>query len=83
MFSNKHYKRWFLQGASGVVLLGMGLCMLLESAFFKHSHPPAWQWIGAGTLSLCVVMAGLMLVIDSVKHRIYYEQSKDASDSNS
>ncbi len=70
MFQNPDYRRWFIQGTLGILLFGSGLCLFAEASLFKQSEPPFWQWFGFGTFSLFVLMAGLILMIDSVRYRI-------------
>lgn len=72
-FKNLNYRRWFIQGTIGILLLGSGLCMFSEAAFYKHSHPPFWNWVFVGTGSLIVLMSGLVLMVDSVRFRIKYD----------
>ncbi len=66
---NKNKKRWFLQGTIGILFAGAGVSMLIEAGFYKHSDPGMIQWVLAGTLSLVVFMAGLILMIDSIRYR--------------
>ena len=77
MLSNKNYRRWFVQGTGGIIIFGSGLSMCIEAGFFKYSQPPTWQWILAGTTALAVVMAGLILMIDSIRYRIRYEREQE------
>lgn len=72
-FKNTNYRRWFLQGTVGILLLGSGLCMLLEAAFYKHTDPPLMNWVLAGTGSLIVFMSGLVMMVDSLRFRIKYD----------
>ncbi|NHF60009.1 hypothetical protein FK220_011695 [Flavobacteriaceae bacterium TP-CH-4] len=63
MDRRKLKKRWLWQGGVGASLFGFGLCAVVESGFLKHSDAPSWKWISLGTLSLCVVLLGLVLLI--------------------
>ncbi|MEM6320742.1 MAG: hypothetical protein AAF960_23950, partial [Bacteroidota bacterium] len=65
--------RWFIQGTLGILVFGTGLCLFGESTIFKATNPPTWQWVSFGTGALIVVMAGLILIVDSLKYKIYYE----------
>ncbi|MEL6918133.1 MAG: hypothetical protein AAFO99_10440 [Bacteroidota bacterium] len=62
-------KAWFLNGAGGVCLFGFGLCCAIESGFLKHNGSQWFEWVLAGTLSLCIVVIGLVLLMKS--SRIY------------
>mgnify|MGYP000680692637 CR=1 FL=1 len=76
-FQNDFFRRWFLQGTIGILLTGAGICMIGEAGFFKHSNPPLWEWVAAGTGALIVFMAGLTTFVGSLKYRIYYEMETD------
>ena len=56
-------KSWWLNGSLGSVLLGFGLCCTVESGFLKHSGEAWWVWTIAGTLSLALVVSGVILLI--------------------
>ncbi|MFK7807112.1 MAG: hypothetical protein AB8F74_04845 [Saprospiraceae bacterium] len=75
-FSNPNYRRWFIQGTIGILLLGSGLSMVVESGFYKQAQPTTWKWVLAGTLSLVVFMSGLILMVDSIRYRIAFEKDK-------
>lgn len=72
-----HFKRWLIQAVGGLVLIGMGLCFAIESAFLKQALNADSTWIWAGTGSLIVFNSGICLVADSVLHKIKYEQLKE------
>ena len=72
-FRNRHHRRWFLQGTLGILIFGTGLCLFSEASVFRQTDPPLWQWVGSGTGSLVVLMAGLILMIDSLRYRILSE----------
>lgn len=66
---NTNKRRWFIQGTIGILLVGAGVSMLIETGFYKHTDPGTMRWILAGTLSLIVFMSGLILMIDSIRYR--------------
>ncbi|RRO20131.1 hypothetical protein [Flavobacteriaceae bacterium 14752] len=69
--SNKKTKReYWLFGALGSLVLGFGLCLLVESGFIKHSEAPTWHWIGLGTLSLILIMSGINFLFRSFESKI-------------
>ncbi|QSS97007.1 hypothetical protein [Psychroflexus sp. ALD_RP9] len=68
---NKIKRKYWTFGALGTLLLGFGLCALLESAFLKHNPEiPTWQWIVAGTLSLIIIMAGINFLFASFENKL-------------
>jgi hypothetical protein len=69
-----HYKRWLYQAPAGLVLIGLGACLIAESAILKSDGTTTWRWVLAGTVSLVVFNAGLCIFGDSILHRIRYEQ---------
>ncbi len=80
-FSNKIYRRWFTQGTIGILMTGAGISMVIKAGFYKHTHPDNWKWIAAGTVSLIVLMSGLVLFVDSIRYRIRYEDEvRDKND---
>ena len=56
---------WLLTGGSGAVLLGTGISGAIECGFLKHSGGIWWQWVLCGTVSLVLVMVGIILLIKS------------------
>ncbi|MFS4468266.1 hypothetical protein [Maribacter sp. 2210JD10-5] len=56
-------RKWLLTGGFGAVSLGAGLSGSIESGFLKYSGADMWIWIGCGTLSLCVLVLGIILLI--------------------
>jgi hypothetical protein len=71
---NKHYKNWLIQAPLGLVLFGFGICLVAESAFLKFSESvPTWKWVSAGTVSLCVLNAGLCVFGNAILERVRYE----------
>ncbi len=67
----QHAKReYWLFGALGSLVLGFGLCLLVESGFIKHSEAPTWHWIGLGTLSLILIMSGINFLFRSFKNSL-------------
>jgi len=66
MPDRKKLKReWFVKGFLGALLFGFGLCCMIESGFLKHEGALWYEWILAGTLSLCVTMSGAVLLIQA------------------
>lgn len=65
MTRKKAKQQYWLFGGLGSLVLGFGLCLLLESGFLKHSDAPNWKWIGLGTLSLILVMSGINFLFKS------------------
>jgi hypothetical protein len=56
-------KKWLLTGGTGAVLFGFGICAVIECAFLKHNGHSWWLWAGLGTLSLAVLILGVVLLI--------------------
>ncbi|WP_281540286.1 hypothetical protein [Maribacter aestuarii] len=63
MERKKLRKKWLFMGGIGASLFGFGLCCLVESGFLKYGDAPWYQWVLAGTVSLCIVMFGLILLL--------------------
>lgn len=71
----KHYRNWLIQAPAGLVLIGFGACLIAESAMFKFSGAQTWQWVAAGTVSLCVFNSGLSIFGNAILERVRYERS--------
>lgn len=72
----KYYLGWLIKAPLGLILVGAGVCMTTEAAFFKHSGAHDIEWIFAGTISLVVFNAGLCVFGSSILSRVRYERSK-------
>lgn len=71
MIIDKKAKRnYWLYGWVGSLVLGFGLCLLLESGFIKHSKAPLWHWISLGTLSLVLIMSGINFLFRSFEAKL-------------
>lgn len=58
-------KRWLWTGGLGATLVGLGISASIESAFLKHQGAEWWTWIISGTLSLSILITGIILLIKS------------------
>ena len=56
-------KQWWLFGTLGALLLGGGLCGMIESGFLKHAGAETHLWVLGGTGSLCLTVAGVVLLV--------------------
>ena len=76
--TNKNVKRDFwLFGALGSLVLGFGLCLLVESGFIKHSDAPMWQWLSLGTLSLILIMSGVNFLFRSFEGKMQLKENQN------
>jgi hypothetical protein len=55
--------KWLVTGGIGAVLFGFGVCAVIECAFLKHNGYDWYLWAGLGTLSLTVLISGVVLLI--------------------
>ena len=63
-------REFWVFGALGSLVLGFGLCLLVESGFIKHSEAPYWHWISLGTLSLILIMSGINFLFRSFEGKL-------------
>ena len=70
MDAKTHKKQYWLFGALGSLVLGFGLCLLLESGFLKHSDAEDWTWIAQGTFALILIMSGINFLFRSFEHKL-------------
>lgn len=70
MTEKKAKREYWLFGALGSLVLGFGLCLLVESGFTKHSDAPNWHWVSLGTLSLILIMSGINFLFRSFESKL-------------
>jgi len=66
----EHKRSWWTKGTCGIPLLGSGISMVVDAGFYRYAHPDDWRWILYDTASLIILMTGLILMIDSIKHKV-------------
>lgn len=71
-------RTWWLKGGSGAVLIGAGLSGAIESGFLKNSNDDGFLWILTGTGALCMVIAGVVFLIQA--GLVDYELRKTKTD---
>jgi hypothetical protein len=76
----QYYRAWLLRAPLGLVLVGLGLCLVVEAGFYKHSGVATWNWILAGTGALVVFNSGLCIFGDAILQRVRYERSQDTTE---
>lgn len=59
----KTKKKWLLTGGLGTTLFGLGICCVIESAFYKHNGAIWYEWAFFGTVSLSILITGVVLLI--------------------
>ena len=74
--SEKHRKNWLIQAPVGLVLVGFGLCLVVESAFLKSEAVATWKWVLAGTFSLVVFNSGLCIFGNSILEKVRSEKEE-------
>jgi hypothetical protein len=72
----QYWQQWMLRGGAGACLVGMGLCMTIESAFYRFNGAAFFNWFFFGTFSLIVTIAGICLLIDSLRFKIKLDKIK-------
>ncbi len=75
--ATQHYRKWWLLGASGLLLVGAGLSLHGEAAGQKLQGAPLRRWFITGTLALAVTNAGLSVFGTAVIERLRYLQARD------
>ncbi|TMM57261.1 hypothetical protein FEE95_12300 [Maribacter algarum] len=58
-------RKWLIKGTLGALLFGFGLCCMIESGFLKHGGSIWYEWVLAGTISLCVTISGAVFLIQA------------------
>ena len=73
---DSEFYRWLFEAVAGLILIGLGLSLFGQAVIYKSKGEKVVKWFLWGTLSLIVVNAGLCILVDSVKPRIYYEKNQ-------
>jgi len=73
----QQWKQWLIKAPLSLILIGMGISMVVEAGFLKHSGADTWDWVLAGTGALIIFNAGVCVFGDAVKHRAHYERLRD------
>ena len=68
-----HYQKWRVYAPLGLALVGLGASLLGHSIQLKSEDAPVITWFVWGTVSLCVLNAGVAVFGDAVKHRALFE----------
>jgi hypothetical protein len=71
---DSEFYRWLFEAVAGLILIGFGLSLFGQSVIYKSKGEKVTKWFLWGTLSLIVINAGICILADSVKQRIYYEK---------
>ncbi len=74
---DRHFRLWLLLAPLGLSLIGIGLCIAMDTAVRRAEGVPFWTWFGWGTFGLVIVNTGISLVGDAVKHRTLFELKKE------
>lgn len=74
---NRYYRQWLIRAPLGLILVGMGACLIAEAAMAKYGGASIAYWVAYGTFSLIVFNAGLCVFGDAILQRVRYERSKD------
>lgn len=72
----KLYIKWLVQGGVSALILGFGLSVFLEGAFLKRDSAPFLEWFIIATVGLALIMSGLAVMIDALRHRIKFLEIK-------
>ncbi|TGE22318.1 hypothetical protein E5K00_18920 [Hymenobacter aquaticus] len=75
-----HKKKWLVFAPSGLMVIGLGTCLVQWASAMKENGAPTAQWVGAGTLALGVFNAGVSLFGRGVAENVLYQiREKDAA----
>ncbi|MEM6725155.1 MAG: hypothetical protein AAF598_14040 [Bacteroidota bacterium] len=75
-WDNPHFRKWLIQAPLGLVIIGLGACLIAEAAMIKYSGSTTLDWILAGTGALVVFNSGICVFGGAILHRFRYETDK-------
>jgi hypothetical protein len=76
-----HLRRSLFMAPLGLVLIGLGICLVAEGAVQKYNGADTWQWVLFGTFALVVLNSGVSIFGGAVVHRSNYERLQSESES--
>ena len=69
-----HKTKWLVFAPSGLLIIGLGACLIQWASAMKENGEPTAKWVGAGTVALGVFNAGISLfgrgVVEKVLHEV-------------
>ncbi|WP_207218292.1 hypothetical protein [Hymenobacter persicinus] len=68
-----HKKKWLVFAPSGLMVIGLGTCLVQWASQLKVKNAPTGEWVAAGTAALVVFNAGVSLFGRGVVEKVLYE----------
>ena len=68
-----HKSKWLLFAPLGLATIGAGASMVHWAGQLKDQQVPAMQWVGAGSVALIVLNAGVSFFGRGVVEKVLYE----------
>ncbi|TGE23000.1 hypothetical protein [Hymenobacter metallicola] len=68
-----HKTKWLVFAPSGLMVIGLGTCLIQWATAIKQDGEPTAKWVGAGTLALGVFNAGICLFGRGVAESVLYQ----------
>lgn len=75
-----HKTKWLVYAPSGLMVIGLGTCLIQWATALQKDGESTAKWVGAGTLALSVFNAGVCLFGRGVAESVLYQiREKDAA----
>lgn len=68
-----HKTKWLTFAPAGLMVIGLGTCLVQWASNLKEQQAPTATWVGAGTLALGVLNAGISLFGRGVAESVLYQ----------
>lgn len=69
-----HKTKWLVFAPGGLMVIGLGMCLVEWAADLKRQQVPTLQWFAAGSAALVVLNSGISLfgrgVVEKVLHEV-------------
>lgn len=62
--------KWLFYSVSGLILIGAGLSLAIDAAFYRFQQPEKLFWIIYGTLALIVFNSGICLFGQGIIYKV-------------
>ncbi|WP_426492862.1 hypothetical protein [Hymenobacter sp. 102] len=68
-----HKEKWLVFAPAGLMVIGLGNCLVQWAADKKRNGHPTKEWVAAGTAALVVFNAGISLFGRGVVEKVKYD----------
>jgi hypothetical protein len=69
--------KWLILAPISLIIIGLGVCLVSEAAYLKHTGAPFFKWFAMGTYSLVILNTGIALFGQAVVFKVKMEYRRE------